>query len=81
MQAHGVSSLLVEGDPPGIFTDRDLRRWVAEGRPLEAPLAEAASFPLLALPRTTPLLEAVAFMVERGIHHLALLEGGRWWGW
>lgn len=33
--------------------------------------------PLFALPADTPIYEAVAAMVERGIHHLPLLEGER----
>jgi CBS domain-containing protein len=78
MREARVSSLLVEGEPLGILTDRDLRnRVLAEGLSPKTPVERVASFPLLALPADTPLYEAVAFMVERGIHHLPLLEEGR----
>ncbi|MGQ9754317.1 MAG: putative nucleotidyltransferase substrate binding domain-containing protein [Thermaceae bacterium] len=78
MREARVSSLLLEGSPPGIVTDRDLRnRALAQGLPPSTPVEAIASFPLLALPAFTPLYEALAFMVERGIHHLPLLEEGR----
>lgn len=77
MREARVSSLLLK-EPPGILTDRDLRnRVLAEGLPPSTPVEKVASFPLLALPADTPLYEAMAFMVERGIHHLPLLEGGK----
>ncbi|GAA6742892.1 putative nucleotidyltransferase substrate binding domain-containing protein [Thermus antranikianii] len=78
MRQEGISSLLVEGDPLGILTDRDLRnRVLAEGRPPSTPVGEVMTAPLFALPADTPLYEAVAAMVERGIHHLPLTEGDR----
>ncbi len=76
MAQEGVSSLLVEGEPLGILTDRDLRnRVLAQGRPPSTPVGEVATRPLFALPADTPLYEALAAMVERGIHHLVLVEG------
>nr|WP_236630078.1 DUF294 nucleotidyltransferase-like domain-containing protein [Thermus thermamylovorans] len=76
MRQEGISSLLVAGEPLGILTDRDLRnRVLAEGRPPSTPVAAVMSAPLFALPAETPLYEAVAAMVERGIHHLPLTEG------
>lgn len=78
MRREGISSLLVEGEPLGILTDRDLRnRVLAEGRSPTTPVREVMSAPLFTLPTHTPLYEAVAAMVERGIHHLPLTEGGR----
>jgi len=78
MAREGVSSLLVEGEPLGILTDRDLRnRVLAQEKPPSTPVGEVATRPLFALPASTPLYEALAAMVERGIHHLALEEGGR----
>ncbi|GLV47461.1 cyclic nucleotide-binding protein [Thermus sp. LT1-2-5] len=78
MREEGISSLLVASDPPGILTDRDLRnRVLAEGLPPSTPVAAAMTAPLFALPADTPLYEAVAAMVERGIHHLPLTEGER----
>ncbi|GAA5334382.1 MULTISPECIES: DUF294 nucleotidyltransferase-like domain-containing protein [Thermus] len=78
MREEGISSLLVASDPPGILTDRDLRnRVLAEGLPPSTPVAAVMTAPLFALPADTPLYEAVAAMVERGIHHLPLTEGGK----
>ncbi|WP_135255549.1 putative nucleotidyltransferase substrate binding domain-containing protein [Thermus caldilimi] len=78
MRQEGISSLLVEGEPPGILTDRDLRnRVLAEGRPPSTPVGEVMTSPLFSLPAETPLYEALAAMVERGIHHLPLTERER----
>ncbi|RTH97179.1 cyclic nucleotide-binding protein [Thermus scotoductus] len=76
MREEGISSLLVEASPLGILTDRDLRnRVLAEGRPPTTPVAEVMTAPLFTLPVETPIYEALAAMVERGIHHLPLTEG------
>jgi len=76
MREEGISSLLVEGEPLGILTDRDLRnRVLAEGLSPATPVAGVMSTPLFALPAETPIYEAVAAMVERGIHHLPLTQG------
>ncbi|TFU26642.1 DUF294 nucleotidyltransferase-like domain-containing protein [Thermus tengchongensis] len=78
MRQEGISSLLVEGDPLGILTDRDLRnRVLAEGRPPSTPVGAVMTTPLFSLPAETPVYEALAAMVERGIHHLPLTEGDR----
>ncbi|WP_114312669.1 DUF294 nucleotidyltransferase-like domain-containing protein [Thermus caldifontis] len=78
MRQEGISSLLVEGEPLGILTDRDLRnRVLAEGLPPSTPVARVMSAPLFTLPAETPIHEALAAMVERGIHHLPLTEGGQ----
>ncbi|AEV15880.1 Cyclic nucleotide binding protein/2 cbs domains [Thermus sp. CCB_US3_UF1] len=76
MRQEGISSLLVQGEPLGILTDRDLRnRVLAQDLPPTTPVGAVMSAPLFALSATTPLYEAVAAMVERGIHHLPLTEG------
>ncbi|WP_038056190.1 DUF294 nucleotidyltransferase-like domain-containing protein [Thermus amyloliquefaciens] len=78
MRQEGISSLLVEGEPLGILTDRDLRnRLLAEGRPPSTPVGAVMTTPLFSLPADTPIYEALAAMVERGIHHLPLTEGDR----
>ncbi|WP_243027127.1 DUF294 nucleotidyltransferase-like domain-containing protein [Thermus albus] len=78
MRQEGISSLLVEGEPLGILTDRDLRnRVLAEGLSPSTPVAQVMTTPLFALPAETPIYEALAAMVERGIHHLPLTEGGK----
>ncbi|WP_117238431.1 DUF294 nucleotidyltransferase-like domain-containing protein [Thermus sediminis] len=76
MREEGVSSLLVEAEPLGILTDRDLRnRVLAEGRSPATPVAEVMTAPVFALPAETPIYEAMAAMVERGIHHLPVTQG------
>ncbi|RDI94642.1 cyclic nucleotide-binding/CBS domain-containing protein [Meiothermus sp. QL-1] len=78
MRAHQISSVLVEGRPLGILTDRDLRnRVLAEGRGPETLVQEVMSAPLKSRPASTPLFEALAYMVEQGIHHLPLEEEGQ----
>lgn len=71
MQEARVGSLLVRGDPPGIVTDRDLRnRVLAVGGDPNGPVGAIQSAPLVTLPADALLLEALALMVERGVHHL-----------
>lgn len=78
MQQHQISSVLVEGEPAGILTDRDLRnRVLAAGRGAEVPVAEVMSAPLKTLNASAPLFEALAYMVAQRIHHLPLEQGGR----
>lgn len=78
MRKHQVSSVLAEGSPVGILTDRDLRnRVLAEGKGPETPLVEVMSTPAKTMPASTPLFEALAFMVEQGIHHLPLEQDGQ----
>lgn len=78
MRAQQVSSVLVEGEPLGILTDRDLRnRVLAEGRGPETPVLQVMSAPAKTQPASTPLFEALNFMVRQGIHHLPLEQDGR----
>ncbi len=76
MSREGVSSILVSGRPPGILTDRDLRRRViARGRGLDTAVSRVASRPLRTVPAATPVFDALVSMLENRIHHLALVEG------
>ncbi len=78
MRSHQISSVLVEGEPTGILTDRDLRnRVLAAGKGPETPLEEIMSAPVKTLPASTPLFEALSFMVRQGIHHLPLEQDGQ----
>lgn len=78
MRKHQISSVLVEGNPLGILTDRDLRnRVLAAGKGPETPLQEIMSAPVKTLPASTPLFEALSFMVSQGIHHLPLEQDGQ----
>jgi len=78
MRSAGISAILVEGSPPGILTDRDLRsRVLAEGRGPDTPVALVATRPLLTLPADASLFEALLFMLDHGVHHVPLAHDGQ----
>jgi CBS domain-containing protein len=78
MREARVSSVLVEGSPPGILTDRDLRsRVVAEGRPPETLVRAVMTHPVKTLAADATLFEALVFMLEHDIHHAPLEREGR----
>ncbi|MCC6652298.1 MAG: CBS domain-containing protein, partial [Candidatus Eisenbacteria bacterium] len=77
MRELGVSSILVEGEPVGILTDRDLRsRVLAEGHGAEAPIASVMSSPVVTLEAGASLFDVLMLMLERRVHHVPLVEGG-----
>ena len=77
MTEANVSSVLVADSPPGILTDRDLRRRVlAAGRGPDTPVSEVMTRPLVTLDSDTPVHGAMMLMLEQQIHHLALVEEG-----
>ncbi len=78
MSEANVSSVLVAADPPGIVTDRDLRRRVlAAGRGPETPVSAAMTRPLLQIDADAPVYSAMMRMLEAQIHHLALTQEGQ----
>ena len=77
MAANGVSSVIVvseKGEPIGIFTDTDLRRLVARGASLDAPLESVMSRDPFWLPPATSCLDAVYAMMERNVKHLVVAD-------
>lgn len=77
MTAAGSSSVLVEtgGEVVGILTDHDLRaRVLAGGLTPETPVSRIMTSPLVSVPETALLFEAVAVMQERSIRHLAVRD-------
>lgn len=57
----------------GIITDRDLReRVVAQGIDANRPVFEVMSSPLVTLPDSALIFEAMLLMQEKNIHHLAV---------
>ncbi|MDP2877892.1 MAG: cache domain-containing protein, partial [Holophaga sp.] len=80
MSRADMTALLVKGpggESLGILTDRDLReRVVARGLNSERPVFEVMSSPLLAVPPSTQGHEALLYMREKGVHHLAIAEPG-----
>lgn len=78
MRQAEISSVLVAGEPPGIITDRDLRRRVlANDLGPETPVQQVMSSPLKTLPAESAVYEALFFMLQAHIHHLPLTEQGR----
>ncbi|MCB0110954.1 MAG: cyclic nucleotide-binding/CBS domain-containing protein [Caldilineaceae bacterium] len=77
MHAAGVSSILVQTEPPGILTDRDLRgKVLAAGLGPETPVQQVMSRPLQSMDSDAPVYRALQIMLEENIHHLALVEEG-----
>ena len=84
MSRHRVSSLVLTGEagePVAIVTDRDLReRVAAEGRDGAAPVAGIMTpIQLTAAPEES-CFDALLTMLRSNVHHLPVLEGGRFVG-
>ncbi len=78
MRDAGIGAVLVEGEPAGILTDRDLRnRVLAAGHGPDLPVERAMTRPVLTLPAGASLFEALLFMLEHDVHHAPLAEDGR----
>ncbi|HRV90788.1 MAG TPA: DUF294 nucleotidyltransferase-like domain-containing protein [Anaerolineae bacterium] len=78
MQEAGVSCIIIQSEPPGIITDRDLRnRVLAEGRSGETAVSEVMTRPVKSVPSDTPLYRALVFLYEERIHHLPLTDRGQ----
>ena len=77
MREKRISSVLVECDPPGILTDRDLRsRVLAEGRGPDTQVGEVATRPMLTISADATLFETLVFMLEHHVHHAPLVRDG-----
>lgn len=71
MREARVSCVIVESDPAGIVTDRDLRnRVLAEGLNAETEIQNVMTQPVKSIPADTPLYSALLFLFKNGIHHL-----------
>jgi CBS domain-containing protein len=78
MREQRISSVLIDGAPRGILTDRDLRgRVLAEGRGPETLVAAVMSHPLRSLSADAPLIEALLFVLSERFHHLPLERDGQ----
>lgn len=77
MTAAASSCILVEsgGEAAGIVTDHDLRERVLAGKNTPAePVSRVMSSPLISVPETALLFEAVLLMREKNIRHLAVRD-------
>lgn len=78
MRAERISSLIVDQFPPGIITDRDLRnRVLAEGLPDTTLVRQVMSAPATTISADALAFEGLLLMLERGIHHLPLVDHDR----
>jgi signal-transduction protein with cAMP-binding, CBS, and nucleotidyltransferase domain len=72
-----IGSVVVtrDGDPVGIFTERDLlTTFLAQGRTLDLPVGEACSSPLIAIPSATPVNVTAYVMSSRHVKRLPVVE-------
>jgi CBS domain-containing protein len=77
MRDASISSVLVDGEPQGILTVRDLsRRVLAEGLGPDTRVAEVMTRPVKSLPAEASLFEALLFMLEHRVHHAPLSVHG-----
>ncbi|MCB9079841.1 MAG: cyclic nucleotide-binding/CBS domain-containing protein [Anaerolineaceae bacterium] len=77
MRESGVSCVIIQSEPPGIITDRDLRnRVLAEGRSAETAVGEVMTQPIKSVLADTPLYSALVYLYEEGIHHLPIIDRG-----
>ena len=77
MREERISSVLVRGDPPGIVTDRDLTsRVLAEGLGPDTPVSRFLTAPLRTVPAEAPTYEAWSAILDAGVHHLPVVDGG-----
>lgn len=75
MRKERVGSLVVtdNGNALGILTNSDLRDEVVAGEtPVDAPARDVMSSPVIALPGSAPLFEALLTMARHRLHHLAV---------
>jgi CBS domain-containing protein len=79
MTERGASAAIVrDGELRGIVTDTDLRaRVLAAGLDPSTPVREVMTAPVLAIPPDRLAHEALLEMLDRGLHHLPVVEGGR----
>ncbi|MEI6668188.1 MAG: DUF294 nucleotidyltransferase-like domain-containing protein [Acidobacteriota bacterium] len=77
MRDKRISSLIIDSDPPGIITDRDLRsRVLAEGRGPDTLAADVATRPVRTISAEATLFQTLVFMLEHHVHHAPLEAGG-----
>ena len=81
MNAARVGSMIVvdaAGIPLGIFTERDLLRYTAQGDlDLDKPVTQYMRAPPNCLPASATAAEAAVLMARAGIRHVVVLEGRR----
>lgn len=78
MREQNISSVLVEGDLPGIVTIHALcNRVLAEGLGPETNVQQIMSHPVQSISADTPIYGALLFMIEERVNHLPLTQAGQ----
>jgi len=80
MAKEAIGSLVVTQDtvPVGIFTQRDIVKWLVRDRGLvDRKVGEVMSQPLVSVPPDATVIEAMNLMREKGIRHLPVVSGQR----
>lgn len=77
MSEAGIGSVVIEADPDGLVTERDLLRPMADGTNVdEAKAADYVASGHPTVPPETPLNTAARRMVERGVRHCIVAKDG-----
>lgn len=74
MRSANVSSMLV-GGADAIVTERDLCRAWSDGFAGDEPVSSLATAPPVCVASSSPITEAAALMLNRGVRHLVVLDG------
>ena len=81
MARANIGALVVvdQGDPVGIFSERDLlKRVIAKGiSPRDTTLGAVMTPKLICVPPSTPIKEVVQKMYTMAIRHMLVMEGGQ----
>lgn len=83
MEMNGVGSIVVvknDMTPVGIFTNRDLRKFVIHGTSKEEKVSAYMSSPVLSIEFDRPLFEAYQILNSRRINHLVVTRYGKLYG-
>ena len=80
MLDHDIGAVVVarDGEPLGLFTERDVTRRVLDGEDLlHRPVSEVMSAPAVTVAADTEVVEIFKLMNDRRIRRLPIVEGGR----
>jgi len=80
MQQGGIGALIVkkDGKPEGIITDRDFAIKIAVDKvPIDTPVDKVASYPLLSINSSEPIVAAANLMSSKKVRKLVVLENDK----
>ncbi len=80
MQQGGIGALIVKKDnkPAGIITDRDFAIKIAVDKvPIDTPIDQVASYPLLTISSNEPIVAAANLMASKKVRKLVVLENDK----